>query len=373
MLAVEVRDLEQWRAAARALLARGVSPGNVHFHDGASPSLLEPLDMGAPPALRVPRAFQELAEDASLHRDLMRWGLLYEVLYRIAHGERHLLEIEIDPAVRRLREMQKAVGRDVHKMHAFVRFRKLEGVEPEEFVAWYRPDHWIVPRVGPWFAARFGTMRWGILTPDASVFWNTKELRYGPGVPRSQAPDGDELEGLWKTYYGNIFNPARVKVKAMKAEMAVRHWATLPETALIPRLLAEAAERERLMIERTAAAMVEPLPGLPAPLEDAPLMLVTDLPVDLEVGEGAVVTCAVRTALGRVPKPIEVARERARLFAEIAAVRPLEIVAMGPAAALALLGRHADLPRERDCWFGLANGARVLVMPTRGGALDRVR
>ena len=45
---------------------------------------------------------------------------------------------------------------------------------------------------------------------------------------------------LWKTYYASIFNPARLKPKAMRAEMPQRHWATLPETQLITELMASA-------------------------------------------------------------------------------------------------------------------------------------
>ena len=75
----------------------------------------------------------------------------------------------------------------------------------EQFVAWHRPDHFILPLVAPFFADRFATMRWTILTPDASVAWDLKQLSYGPGVPASQAPQGDDLEAFWKTYYASIF------------------------------------------------------------------------------------------------------------------------------------------------------------------------
>ena len=81
------------------------------------------------------------------------------------------------------------------------------------------------------------------MTPDESANWNTQVLTYGPGVPRSQAPEPDDLEDLRREYYASIFNPARVKVKAMKAEMPVRHWATLSEAQIIPELLATADER----------------------------------------------------------------------------------------------------------------------------------
>lgn len=47
-------------------------------------------------------------------------------------------------------------------------------------------------------------------------------------------------QDYWLTYYRSIFNPLRLKVKAMKKELPVRHWATLPEAALIPDLIREA-------------------------------------------------------------------------------------------------------------------------------------
>ena len=95
-------------------------------------------------------------------------------------------------------------------------------------------------------------MHWSIPTPDESVLWDRHELRYGPGVPASEAPDDDALEDLWRTYYGSIFNPARIKLKTMKREMPVRHWATLPETQVIPQLLEDAPRRVAAMHTATA-------------------------------------------------------------------------------------------------------------------------
>ncbi len=52
------------------------------------------------------------------------------------------------------------------------------------------------------------------------------------------------MEELWRTYYGNIFNPARVKTKAMQKEMPKRYWKNLPEAEIIPALL-EGSTRSR--------------------------------------------------------------------------------------------------------------------------------
>ena len=115
-------------------------------------------------------------------------------------------------------------------MHAFVRFRNVEGGQGDHYVAWHRPDHLIVRRASPFFLSRFGVMRWTILTPDESVSWDRRAAQFGPGVPRRKAPAADELEDLWRSYYAATFNPARIKLRQMRKGMPVRHWATLPET-----------------------------------------------------------------------------------------------------------------------------------------------
>ena len=69
----------------------------------------------------------ELIGLAICHRDPERHALLYAAVWRTLHGERQLLEIATDPLVHRLERMAKSVRRDLHKMHAFVRFRRIGG------------------------------------------------------------------------------------------------------------------------------------------------------------------------------------------------------------------------------------------------------
>ncbi len=250
---------EAWRTAARAMLLSDTRPADIFWNDGSTATL--PLfatsqlvsQTNVPtPLFTIPRGFLALAKTLAFHRDIERWPLLYRILHRLTHGEPELLEIVVDDDVYRLLEMEKSVRRDIHKMHAFVRFRKIEQNTGEVYAAFHRPDHLIVPAIGPWFARRFPVMRWTIFTPDASVIWNGTGLAYGPGVASSTA-DEDGVEDLWLTYYANIFNPARVKISIMKKEMPVRHWQTLPETRLIDELLRDAPARVEEMMKRTQA------------------------------------------------------------------------------------------------------------------------
>ncbi len=75
------------------------------------------------------------------------------------------MKIDIDDDVRELKLMEKAVHRDMHKMKAFVRFRKVAGAEPEQFVAWHKPDHYIVEALAPWFARSL----WGDAVVDSDA------------------------------------------------------------------------------------------------------------------------------------------------------------------------------------------------------------
>ena len=61
-------------------------------------------------------------------------------------------------------------------------------------------------------------------------------------------PDDDRLEEHWRVYFASIFNPARLKPHAMRAEMPKKFWPNLPESRLIAPLMREAAGRSATML-----------------------------------------------------------------------------------------------------------------------------
>jgi probable DNA metabolism protein len=247
--------LAAWREAARPILQKGTSPELVNFTDGSGQAT-QPLFAAevscaeTGPRPHVPSSFLPRAETVACHRSLERWNLLYRLLWRLQRN-RDLLHLAVDDDVAQFRRLEHQVKRDLHKMHAFVRFRRIDGPEKEAYVAWHQPDHFVLPLAAPFFAERFAVMRWSILTPDASMHWDPelKKVTFGPGVPRDKAPQDDELEDLWRVYYGSIFNPARMNLRAMRAEMPMRYWKNLPELQSLPGLLVEAEQRTASMIE----------------------------------------------------------------------------------------------------------------------------
>ena len=181
----------------------------------------------------MPAGYVRLTEAVTCHSDPERFALLYDLLWRITHGERELLSIASDPLVHRLARMEKSVRRDMHKMTAFLRFRQVIDDGAELYVAWFEPEHHILRRVADFFVGRFAAMRWSILTPRGALHWAGKELTFSAGVSKSDAPAGDALEDWWRTYYRATFNPARANPEAMRAEMPKKYWRNMPETALI--------------------------------------------------------------------------------------------------------------------------------------------
>lgn len=235
-----------WRDAARKCLSESILPEAILWTCDATASLFQTdfVEPKAERAFNVPADFLALAETVVCHSDANRFALLYRILFRLVHENKNLLHIESDEDVRQARLMERAIYRDVHKFHAFVRFKKIEIENTEIYVAWHEPHHYTVERAAPFFARRFGAMRFSILTPKGCAHWNLEELRFSEAVSKLSLPT-DETEDFWLVYYRSIFNPFRLKIKAMKKELPVRHWRTLPEAVLIPDLIRKGREAEK--------------------------------------------------------------------------------------------------------------------------------
>jgi len=268
-------DLAGFRAGARRLIARGVPPDGVVWQVGGTPGLFDAEEASGEDApFSLPRAVAGLIPSVVPHRDPERYALLYALIWRVLHGERALMEVASDPLVHRLGQMRKAIGRDLHKMHAFLRFRRTEIEGREWFVAWFEPDNHILEAAAPFFVERFRSLAWSILTPEGSAHWDGA-LTFGPPGRREDAPESDPFEAGWRDYYENTFNPARTNLRAMRAEMPKKYWRNMPETAAIPGLVRRAAGRTEAMIERPPQMPVkrDPVRAVAAMADQNPVSL----------------------------------------------------------------------------------------------------
>lgn len=248
---------EAWRDAARCAISHRIAPERIDWTGGGMFDTAPlPKDPG-PHEARVSKRFLSLAGSVVWHGSSQRFGLLYQALWRLDQRDGDPLS-PADALGRRLQLMAKAVGRDIHKMHAFVRFRELPSDGPRRsFAAWFEPEHNTLEPGSAFFARRFADMDWLIATPRLTARFQAGRLSFRPGGARPDLPE-DASEALWATYFANIFNPARIKLDAMRAEMPKKYWKNLPETRLIPAMLADAEARVQRMREAGAS---QPRPG----------------------------------------------------------------------------------------------------------------
>jgi DNA polymerase len=196
-----------------------------------------------------PDGWDDLGRRVAMHADDTRYAHLLAFARRLQR-EPGLWADGLDPQRRRLQSLARQVDREIHKMHAFVRFREVadeQAVGGRRHVAWFEPAHHILRAVAPFFMRRFAQHPWAILTPRGCLHWDGRRLSGAGPARREDAPPEDAGEALWLTYYRSIFNPARLKVGMMKKEMPVRYWAQMPETRLISELVREAPQREGRM------------------------------------------------------------------------------------------------------------------------------
>ncbi len=271
-----------WRELGRRLLAAGIAPETLTWQaedqgddlfggdaeglaEGPTPGLEREEPGGsvaAPP--RVPRDLPPLLEQAARFRAEDRWALLYRILWRVCGGDRAAM-LAGDPDGGELHRRIKAVRREAHHMHAFLRFRERpEALGAPRFVAWHETVHDVLDLGAEHFAERMGRHTWLVATPEGVARFDGRHLAYQRPCPPdarafAQGPR-DEGERLWRAYYASTFNPARLNRKVMLGHMPARFWKHLPEGPLIPDLMSRARAGQQRLAQ---AAAVGEQPGRP--------------------------------------------------------------------------------------------------------------
>jgi probable DNA metabolism protein len=265
-------SFKEWRNRARPLLSAGVTPHTaVQVIAGTSDVAI--ASNTAMRQISLPVALMRLLDSLSCFRADGRYELMYRLAWRAIFENRRLLEDAADPDVRHATVMDAAIRRDVHKMHAFVRFREvLDDAGDPAFFSWFEPEHEILRRGAVFFAKRFPNMTWTIATPDGAAVWDRRSLNFVESPAPEVRPASDRYEDLWRTYYRHICNVARINPSAMQREMPQKYWKNLPEAAEIGLLIRDGtsnfAGRHKISDERAntlSKAVMRALADLPAP------------------------------------------------------------------------------------------------------------
>lgn len=258
----EIGSYPAWLDAARRLAIHDVPPDEIVWGRGGVADLFAgapPPDCEGPARVTATKALIGIAKSALCHNGSEAPALMYRALHR-HQRDRGVLANPADPLIRSLAHLKRPSGATSTRCRPSCGFAKCRGAARMQARAaasapGSNPDHLILEAAAPFFARRFANMDGTVATPQGVARFEAGTLTFYPPVERPDVPE-DASEGLWGTCFANIFNPARLHLKAMRPEMPLKYRNNLPETRLIPQMLAEAEARVDAM--RTAVPAKPP-------------------------------------------------------------------------------------------------------------------
>lgn len=164
-----------------------------------------------------------LSEEAEIEQDLLVYvGMISK------HGRR-AGDALLEPSVRRVRAAAARVGREVHRMHAFVRFEETaDGV----FEAVIEPDCNVIPLLDDHFVARYPAQPWVIYDRRRGygLRYRDRVLDVVTDAPEGEVKGEEKLfQQLWRSYYASVDIPERRNWRLHKRHLPRRYWRHLTE------------------------------------------------------------------------------------------------------------------------------------------------
>lgn len=150
-----------------------------------------------------------------------------------------VLENYRDEKILKLHEINKKIGREVHRMHAFVRFQK---TKDDIFTSLIEPDFNVLPLIGSHFEKRYPAMRW--LIYDTKRHYGLYYENYKSQFITFEEKDHQQLthlskdilvaeemdyQRLWKSYFKSVNIPERNNMKLHLQHVPKRYWKYLVE------------------------------------------------------------------------------------------------------------------------------------------------
>lgn len=153
-----------------------------------------------------------------------------------------ILENFATPDVLRSAQVNKMISREVHRMHAFVRFQKAtNGI----YYAVISPDFNVMPLIGDHFYRRYADQSWVIFDTarDYGLYYDLQEVTFidanSPvlsdavgGLQSSLDGIEDHYQQLWHRYFHSVNIQARRNIKLHLRHMPKRYWKYLTEKSM---------------------------------------------------------------------------------------------------------------------------------------------
>ncbi|MCH7337422.1 TIGR03915 family putative DNA repair protein [Acinetobacter sp. NIPH 2699] len=182
--------------------------------------------------------FTSLSESLEAYQHLLNYCIY-------VFSQNRLVEKDYShPSVLAISQWAKKVGREKHRMEAFIRFKK---TTDELFLSLIRPDFNVLPLIQPHFKRRYQDQRWLIYDEqrkygfyydlhdihEVSLEANEIDQNIENGASQSFQLQLDEQEflydQLWKDYFNSINIKERKNIKLHVQYLPKRYWRYLNE------------------------------------------------------------------------------------------------------------------------------------------------
>ena len=165
--------------------------------------------------------------------------LIYDFVKKAMASPRSILDNYGDDTVLALHKINKKIGREVHRMHAFVRFQR---TKDDIYYSVVEPDFNVLPLLPDHFERRYPAQSWliydsrrryGISYDQKKTEFITFEDDHRLHLRQLNKDVLDESEGdyqvLWKSYFDSVNIPERRNMKIHLQHVPVRYWKYLSE------------------------------------------------------------------------------------------------------------------------------------------------
>ena len=162
--------------------------------------------------------------------------LIYRFVVLSVEYEENILDNFREPVVLRVHRIERQIHREVHRMHAFVRFQE---TQDGLYAALVNPDFNVLPLLGPHFRERYPAFRWliydtkrqyGLYHKDHTTRFVTLSADQPRHLPSDWLTSAEtDYQALWQTYFKSVDIPERRNIKLHLQHVPKRYWKYLVE------------------------------------------------------------------------------------------------------------------------------------------------
>ena len=164
--------------------------------------------------------------------------ILSAVSKSIKYPKENVLNNFADVDIMDIAKINKSISREVHRMHAFVRFEKLQD---EVYFSKIEPDFNVLPLIVSHFKNRYRDQKWMIydLKRHFGIFYDLQEVQFfEPAFEQTQQLKRTEnilheeeipYQKLWQRYFFKTNIPERKNMKLHVQSLPKRYWKYLTE------------------------------------------------------------------------------------------------------------------------------------------------